>query len=54
MTLATVILLSFVLGWALGTRSAPTRDDRLSHSQLADMYRREHQRTLDGRAAPWE
>jgi len=54
MTFTLVSLLGFVLGWALGARNAPTRDDRFSPAQLADIYRREHQRTLDGRAALWE
>jgi len=54
MTLALIVLVVFGLGWVLGARSAPTHDDRLSPAQMTDIYRREHQRTLDGRAASWE
>lgn len=52
--MAVPAILVMLASWALAARSAKRQDDRLCDPQLRDIYRREHQRLLDGRAAFWE
>lgn len=49
-----LIVLAFWVGVFVGHVAVNRAADGLSDGQLTDIYRREHQRALDGRAQAWE
>ena len=49
-----LLVLAFTVGWLIGHVGVNAALDRLSDSRLADIYRREHQRQLEGRLGWWE